>query len=86
MDNSQIVRKRLVDLKKLSEELKESSEHEELPNINIIQAIMSLTKDYYPSSNSTPKNKSLTPNSGNNSTSKLFAMLDFNNKKANEKD
>lgn len=48
MDNSEIVRKRLVDLKKLSEELKDSSEHEDMPNINLIQAIMSLTKDYTP--------------------------------------
>lgn len=54
MDSSEIVKKRLIDLKKLSQELKDSTEKDEALNLNIIKAIIDITKD-----NSSKKSPSL---------------------------
>ena len=42
------MKKRLVDLKKLSQELKDSTNQNDVPDFNIIKAIIDITKDASP--------------------------------------
>ena len=51
MDSTEIVKKRLVDLKKLSKELKDSTHKDDSPDFNIIKAIIDITKDSSPTRN-----------------------------------